>query len=381
MSDKTLTHKDLATLLGVSETTIKSYRRKFPEFIPLASRGKPLHFPPEAGRICLAIQDAFKRDLSLEETRQALATRFPRLEHVENIDSESIGDGIKHDENKQVAKDDSWLELDARVRELVQAQAETNQRLSKLHELFADYLTLHLGREDQFTRGIEQLQRSWDEHLTQLRRLAAERAEQPAPPTPDPKTPPPRAAAPIEPRRKRVRVENMYGGVSEYLLETAPDAGRPQASGAKEDAAKDAGPDPTVVLRPRPAAAPDEEFLRLPLVVRSEQGEYLGIAGRAERAFCLNDFLGLLKKSYPPPRHFAVQWSPGAGRASWRLEIEQSDAIRPERYRLELEPAVTPKGNKVSLLSQLLIDGRDAPTPNLYALIRRMKALLEGKGA
>ena len=30
MSEQTFTHKALADLLGVSETTVKSYRRKFP---------------------------------------------------------------------------------------------------------------------------------------------------------------------------------------------------------------------------------------------------------------------------------------------------------------------------------------------------------------
>ena len=84
MGDGTLTHKDLAARLVVSETTIKSYRRKFPEFIPVHSRGKPLHFPPEALKVCLFIRACFQRDLSVEETRSRLAANFPILHVVES---------------------------------------------------------------------------------------------------------------------------------------------------------------------------------------------------------------------------------------------------------------------------------------------------------
>ena len=51
MSEKTFTHKALADLLGVSETTVKSYRRKFPGCIPVASQGKPIRFPAEAAAV------------------------------------------------------------------------------------------------------------------------------------------------------------------------------------------------------------------------------------------------------------------------------------------------------------------------------------------
>ena len=53
----TYTHKDLANLCSVSETTIKSYRRKFPGFIPVLTRGKPIRFKKDAGDVCLKIRD------------------------------------------------------------------------------------------------------------------------------------------------------------------------------------------------------------------------------------------------------------------------------------------------------------------------------------
>lgn len=368
MVKETLTHKDLATMLAVSETTIKSYRRKFPEFIPVFSRGKPIHFPAVAAQVCRAIQDAFQRDLSVEETRAQLAERFPILKNIETLSISVDKISQQNEEDRAALPTASLANLDQRLRDMALAQEQTNLRLGNLHELFANYLTLHLGREDAFTRGIEQQQSAWAAHIDQLQALLAPLAERRASVAPlsTPLPTPIPAPAPAAPQRKRVRVLNMYGGVNEYVFETLPERSDAEAGGAAERASEPRAPDPT--------------FLSLPLVVRSEPGEYLGIAGRAERAFCLNDFLGLLSKSYPPPRHFSVCWTqrqPDA--AIWRLDIEQSDVIRPERYSLELEPAVTPKGNQVALLSQLSIDAKDAPTPNLYALIRRMKALVADK--
>jgi hypothetical protein len=76
MSDGTLTHKDLAELLGVSETTIKSYRKKFPGALPVASKGKPIRFKAEAADICLKIRDLFSLGSSVEEVQEQLFTIF-----------------------------------------------------------------------------------------------------------------------------------------------------------------------------------------------------------------------------------------------------------------------------------------------------------------
>ena len=71
-----LTHRDLAELCGVSETTIKSYRRKFPGFIPVLTRGKPIRFRPGAGEVCLRILQCFKKGLSVNEIENVLAREF-----------------------------------------------------------------------------------------------------------------------------------------------------------------------------------------------------------------------------------------------------------------------------------------------------------------
>ncbi|MDR1360638.1 MAG: helix-turn-helix domain-containing protein, partial [Deltaproteobacteria bacterium] len=79
MSETTLTHKDLAELLGVSETTIKSYRRKFPGCIPVASQGKPIRFSAGARDVALRIRDLFALGMSAEEVRLRLEREFPAI--------------------------------------------------------------------------------------------------------------------------------------------------------------------------------------------------------------------------------------------------------------------------------------------------------------
>jgi len=66
----------LAKALGVTVTTIKSYRRKFPEFWPPSAKGKPIRFPAESLGLCRRIHHHFKRGLSVDETRKRLAEEF-----------------------------------------------------------------------------------------------------------------------------------------------------------------------------------------------------------------------------------------------------------------------------------------------------------------
>lgn len=85
-------HRDLARDLGVSVTTIKSYRRKFPEFLPPASHGKPLRFAPQARQVCRTIKDAFARDLSILEAHDLLKAQFPNLYKSRRLSISKIRD-------------------------------------------------------------------------------------------------------------------------------------------------------------------------------------------------------------------------------------------------------------------------------------------------
>ncbi|MDL2210862.1 helix-turn-helix domain-containing protein, partial [Desulfovibrio sp. OttesenSCG-928-O18] len=86
---QSVTHKDLARKLKISETTIKSYRRKFGDCIPVASTGKPIRFAPEAVAVCGRIRDLFDLGMSVEEVRARLAQEFPWISLVAKEEPES----------------------------------------------------------------------------------------------------------------------------------------------------------------------------------------------------------------------------------------------------------------------------------------------------
>jgi len=115
------THKDLARHLGVSVTTIKSYRTKFPGAIPPLGRGKPLRFGPQALAVCRAIQGGFQRGLSIEDIQILLEKDFP---------------GVMEDRRLPI-DDDAAPRGD---RDAV--QQETSRRLERLEAMLAELVAL-----------------------------------------------------------------------------------------------------------------------------------------------------------------------------------------------------------------------------------------------
>ncbi|KUG28357.1 hypothetical protein ASZ90_001767 [hydrocarbon metagenome] len=115
------THKDLARHLGVSVTTIKSYRTKFPGAIRPVGRGKPLRFGPQALAVCRAIQGGFQRGLSIEDIQLLLEKDFP---------------GVMEDRRLPIGDDEAPRE----ARDAV--QQETSRRLERLEAMLAELVAL-----------------------------------------------------------------------------------------------------------------------------------------------------------------------------------------------------------------------------------------------
>ncbi len=320
MGDDSVTHKDLARHVGVSETTIKSYRRKFPEFFPVRSSGKPIRFEPQALEICGHIRRCFSRDLSVEETRRHLAGHFPSLRPQR---ASHPSKSTTPEPDREVR--DTLERLAAALESFSRAQTEANAKLDGLREVMADFLSLHLAREDVFAQGMEEIKRAWSRQLRQVREHSD--------------------AGGV----RRVTVRNAYGHGNDYVIERGPE---PYAAGDAE--------------------TPPESMLKLPLVVLSAAGDYLGVAGKSAGNFSIEDFRALHAKAYPPPRHLAEIWT--RHHKGWLLELEQQEVIRPNIYSLLVDAVQTPKGNDVALLRSFTIGGRELPGANLYTFIKQMQA-------
>lgn len=343
--DQTLTHRDLAAQLGVSETTIKSYRRKFPEFFPVHSRGKPIRFRAQAADVAREIKQCFHENLSVAEIRERLSELFPILGAKERLDparnrplAAKVGDPRTAGQLAEAVQ-----ALRQGLGELGELQNRTNERLDKLQELMADFLNLHVAREDTFSRGMEDLRQAWSEQLGALERMFGQAGES------------------QQGRDRRILVKNAYGGTSEYVFRSAEED---QAQHGQETVAEPRGAEEVM---------PPDELLGLPLVVETGHGEYLGVAGKAAGPFSLSDFFQLLDYRYPQPRHFSLAWR--RLQHGWQVQAEQADTVRPKQYLLEVRRTRTPRGNLVALLEKLEENRVDLPPANLFAVIKQLREM------
>ena len=120
------------------------------------------------------------------------------------------------------------------------------------------------------------------------------------------------------------------------------------------------------------ADQPPASFLELPLVILTEQGEYLGVAGKT-RHFSLREFHHIISASADADKTLDMSWR-RAGDA-WVLRVSTHKASTGERHEHELEAAetLTPSGNRVIRLQRLVIDGTTVPDPFLLMLFRKIK--------
>ena len=132
MDESTLTYKILSQRTGVSETTIKSYRRKFPEFFPVHSRGKPIRFKAVAGETCARIRECFGRDMSVQDIREDLSRKFPEL-----AAKEASGGRLPARESAPASGPGQKAVLEA-LRRLEKEQSGINRKLDKLLDAVLD---------------------------------------------------------------------------------------------------------------------------------------------------------------------------------------------------------------------------------------------------
>lgn len=300
-----LTHRDLAGLCGVSETTIKSYRRKFPGFIPVLTRGKPIRFRPEAGEVCLRIRQCFEKGLSVSETEQVLAREFRK-------EPSSSMPGAASDASRDAAPQERFDAFFRNAERMMQgmaalatAQAKSDRRLQVVEEGLA---------------RLVEVQAENKELLGDLMRLMGDGSA---------RGPEPRAA------RKIVTVRKPGGQTASYAFDA----------------------------REAPATEPPAETLDLPVVIHTEEDQYLGLPGGRT----LRDFVDALAARFnerPAWEHIG---------ADWRMDMAMD---RGETHSLHFRETTTPKGNNVIQFHRLDLEGNPGPAPLLQDLFRRVKRWL-----
>jgi DNA-binding transcriptional MerR regulator len=361
MAQQTLTHRDLSEALGVSVTTVKSYRRKFPGFIPVAGYGKPIRFRPRALDVCKKIRECFEQGLSVLETEKRLRKAGFR---PEGSDADSPVGGAPREIVQSAAThgvvSPEYLEqffktagqMMQGMAQLATAQAKSEKRLSRLEEALQGLLEAEAGSQallGELAAGFRS-----------DRSVAETGFEEQSSPGAEP------ATTSQERRVRAKKIVNVRGraGVESYSLEDGA-KDDPQAQDgvqARVDEAPQAEKDSdTKLLRP------PQEFLDMPVAIRSDQGDFLGLPGRLS----LGDFTTFLVRMESEAGPVHSSWD-GVDK-TWTLNLRTQGENRRE---LGFAKHTTRRGVELAVLLHLNTNGAVANQEELMEFFRETKDLI-----
>lgn len=384
MTEGTLTHKDLSRLLGVSETTIKSYRRKFPDGIPVASQGKPIRFTAQGAEVARRIRDLFELGMSVAEVRLRLSAEFAWIsaEAPEGAEGDGGADAAPVTPATAPAvvpappvvapvaqparvelPQDFTAAISGLARSMVnltRQQEVVLKRLQHLEEYVASQFTAaqeaHPGREllEQTLAATERVEATLNKLLEQAEKQ-------------------PKSEFGMRPLLK------VLGGRGrDDKREPEPAPQQPAAPGAHGDAQHHGGePTPPPLPETLPPAdggrpimvqEPPRALMGLPLVALSPQGEFLGVAGKARARFSSSDLKAMLSYAFLPPAQYELHW--GQNVDGWWLDLVQPSSADPLNLRALMQPMVTPRGNEVLCVTRYWVNGVEGHPTELHAFIR-----------
>jgi hypothetical protein len=324
---QTYTHKDLARKLKVSETTIKSYRRKFPDCIPVASQGKPIRFLPEAFAVCSRIRDFFDLGMSVEEVQARLAEEFSWISLVARKKTSQPDSGC--------LPQDFTIAISNLSKSMVTLLQQQNSIMERMANLEAIVEVGSLGQEFRdgavqpadFKALLEDLQgylRNALMPLQQLQRL------------------------------------NSVQGITDSLHQAAAnmvDAAQIMRSLADKANTSTESETPSKVVqfpgtavsqhvpaqpgaRPGASQDPPRVFLLKPMVVRTVDGGYISAGGKTRGRFTLNDFKALLVYGRQPGEYFSLHWEQRGN--DWFATLVQTG--KSGKWYLQLKEAMSQSG-------------------------------------
>lgn len=118
---------------------------------------------------------------------------------------------------------------------------------------------------------------------------------------------------------------------------------------------------------------PSKGFMALPLVIRNERGEYLGVASGTKGPFTCTSLVSMVQKSTSASRSVEMDWD--RDREHWVLSVQVKDAGESGRQRIifMLKETVTPSRNVVAQLAHIVVDGREVPERYLLSLFKQIR--------
>lgn len=316
MSQMPLTHKRIARILGVSETTIKSYRRKFPDCIPVASKGKPIQFTEEALEVCRAIRDLFSSGLSIEETHQRLAELFDFIAPPVFEEPEEENEVVE-----VVLPDDYKQAMSSLATSMVNLSLKQEQMLKKMSVI--ESRLQQLGLADVSTSGTP----ASDPVLAELRALTE-------------------------------RTEALWDALSCTVSADPTDFEGQSAESSQQldEEAQKAKVHRLVPLREAISHDPPRTILTLPLLIQEREGVYTPLHGRGNSRITLNDLRASLMTHFVENDSYTIRWS--ENNSGWQLDLLQERAQVPHNMCLTMAQTSTLRGS-VMVIKDMTTNGHE----------------------
>ena len=384
MPHKALTHKDLARHLGVSETTIKSYRRKFPGCIPVANHGKPIRFNSEALAVCKRIRDLFDLGMSISEVHARLAAEFPWVNLTDSPPAEPAGACPSSAENPGAPKEKAAAEAAPEPATLPDnADNEPRPDLPLIVSSLAKSVISLSQQQSALLKRLDCLEAKIDSTLAQP--AQAGRAEGTAGrpmAAVEEALPEHNIAAPTS--ENDTQIVDKLDGIERALeqtmsllgnyVETMQGFTRPAPTPEAEVApAPPPTPEPGQVQPKRSAERKiSEDYLRhlatLPLMHKTELNGLAHLGDRSRGVYTVNDLKAVFAQACRPPEHYTSYWHVQKGQ-SWFV-LEQPESPHGRSLLLRITPVRTERGTEAAQIMNMVIDGREEPPATLYKTIQ-----------
>ena len=364
MSEDTLTHKDLANLLGVSETTIKSYRRKFPGCITVASKGKPIRFKSEAKEVALRIRDLFGTGMSVEEVKDRLSKDFswykpksplivkPKEDFQENL-PQNFATALSN-----MAK--SMISLN-------QQQAAIAANMQRIEVMLKE---IGLGGDDAGWTVLKEAQAKRDaEAKASVHEMSAL--------TMQVKDVLAAVAAALEENRqlncalaeeRNSIIQSVERMVNASISTNLPPLDIPERSRVVSLQQRPEPSRPIAAQQPEISEIP-RHLLSLPLVVRAGDGSYMSAGGKVLGRISINDLKAMLAHEYLPPNHYTLRWE--KRQEGWWAILEQPDRpVQAEAsIQLQVSEIISTRGVSVLEVSAYMYNGLPAHPAEFYSFV------------